>query len=250
MRYNHTIIALALMLIFCASVPAKGDVIDSYIETQMRALHIPGISLAVVRDGRIVKAKGYGLANIEANSAATPETVYEIGSMTKQFTAAAVMMLVEEGKVSLNDKITKYFPDAPQAWNRITVRHLLNHTSGIQNHVAVPGYLDVFKTSITSKTFPSRDELTDDAETSDSASLFRLLFPVLLNLKSVDDRSFRHLPIRYNQIHSSYQSNRSQYHGQPDKCGLFQLSETFQRKAKSPVNDYEPENYRLFDDFQ
>ena len=161
MRYNPTIIAFALMLMFCASVSASGDGddVDSYIETQMRNLHIPGMSLAVVRDGRIVKTKGYGLANIEANSAATPKTVYEIGSMTKQFTAAAVMMLVEEGKVSLDDRITKYFPDAPQAWNRITVRHLLSHTSGIQNHVAVPGYLDIFKTSITSKNFPSRDEL-------------------------------------------------------------------------------------------
>ena len=159
MKYDSKLIAITIALIFCVSPAAKGDVIDSYIETQMRNLHIPGISLAVVRDGRIVKAKGYGLANIEANSAAAPNTVYEIGSMTKQFTAAAVLMLVEEGKVGLDDKITKYFPDAPQAWNCITVRHLLSHTSGIQNHVAVPGYLDIFKTSITSKHFPPRDEL-------------------------------------------------------------------------------------------
>ncbi|MGQ0760854.1 MAG: serine hydrolase domain-containing protein [Acidobacteriota bacterium] len=161
MRYNHTIIAFALALMFCASVSASRDRddVDSYIETQMRNLHIPGMSLAVVRDGRIVKTKGYGLANIEANSAATPKTVYEIGSLTKQFTAAAVMMLVEEGKVSLDDRITKYFPAAPHAWRPITVRHLLSHTSGIRNHVAVPGYLDIFKTSITSKNFPPRDEL-------------------------------------------------------------------------------------------
>ena len=123
MRYNYKVIAFALMLIFCASVPAIGDEVDSYIFTQMRNLHIPGVSLAVVRDGRIIKAKGYGLANIEADSASTPKTVYEIGSLTKQFTAAAVMMLVEDGKVSLDDKITKYFPEAPQAWKRITVRH-------------------------------------------------------------------------------------------------------------------------------
>jgi CubicO group peptidase (beta-lactamase class C family) len=125
----------------------------------MRNLRIPGISLAVVRDGRVIKAKGYGLADIEANSAATPRTVYEIGSMTKQFTATAVMMLVEEGKISLGDEVTKFFPDAPESWRGVTVRHLLNHTSGIQNHVAVPGYLDIFKISITSKSFPSRDEL-------------------------------------------------------------------------------------------
>ena len=159
MRYNHKIIDLALILIFGASVSASGDEVDRYLQMQMRNLHIPGISLAVVRDGRIVKAKGYGLANIETNSAAGPKTVYEIGSITKQFTAAAVMMLVEEGKISLDDKITKYFPDAPQAWNQITIRHLLNHTSGIQNHVAVPGYLNIFKTNLSFETTPAREEI-------------------------------------------------------------------------------------------
>ena len=159
MKYGNKIIVVLITLIFCVSATAKGDVIDSYIETQMRNLHIPGVSLAVVRDGRIVKAKGYGLANIEANSVATPKTVYEIGSLTKQFTATAVMMLVEGGKVSLDDKITKYFPEAPAAWSQITVRHLLNHTSGIQNHVAVPGYLNIFKTNLSFETTPTREEI-------------------------------------------------------------------------------------------
>ncbi len=159
MKYNYKIILFVIAVIFCVSPAAKGDVIDSYIETQMRALHIPGVSLAVVRDGRIVKAKGYGLANIEANFAAAPKTVYEIGSLTKQFTAAAVMMLVEEGKISLDDKIPKYFPDAPPAWNQITVRHLLSHTSGIQNHVAVPGFLNQFKTNLLFETTPTREEI-------------------------------------------------------------------------------------------
>lgn len=146
-------------MIFCLSLTANGDEVDRYIEAQMRALRIPGVSVAVVRNGQLIKAKGYGLANIETDSAATPKTVYEIGSMTKQFTAAAVMLLAEDGKISLDDKITKYFPDAPAWWNEITIRHLLNHTSGIQNHVAVPDYLDIFKTSVTSKNFPSRNEL-------------------------------------------------------------------------------------------
>jgi D-alanyl-D-alanine carboxypeptidase len=159
MRHNPTIVAFALTLIFCASVPAGGDEVDSYIETQMRHLHIPAISLAVVRGGRVVKTKGYGLANIEAGSAATPTTVYEIGSVTKQFTAAAVMMLVEEGKIGLDEKITKYIPGAPQAWDRITIRHLLSHTSGIRNHVAVPGYLNIFKTNLSFETTPARAEL-------------------------------------------------------------------------------------------
>jgi D-alanyl-D-alanine carboxypeptidase len=151
------IITAPLLILTLGS--ARADDVDDYIEKQLRQLHIPGASLAVVRNGQVVKARGYGLANIELNVRATEDTVYEIGSNTKQFTAAAVMMLVEEGKISLEDKLTKYFPEAPDAWSGITVRHLISHTSGIQNHVAVPGWLNVFKTSITSETTPARDEL-------------------------------------------------------------------------------------------
>ena len=69
------------------------------------------------------------------------------------------MMLVEEGKIRLDDSITKYFPETPQAWRNITIRHLLSHTSGIQNYVAVPHWLDVFKTDLVFETSPARDEL-------------------------------------------------------------------------------------------
>ena len=149
----------ALLLAFGLATSVQADAVDDYVQPQMRARHIPGVSLGIIRDGKIVKAQGYGAANLELNVPATTATVFEIGSNTKQFTAAAIMMLVEEGKVQLDDKITKYFPDAPKTWNRITVRHLLTHTSGIQNHVAVPGYMNIFKTSITSETTPARDEL-------------------------------------------------------------------------------------------
>ena len=125
----------------------------------MRQLHIPGLSLAIVRDGRITKTQGYGFANLELRVHATKETVYEIGSNTKQFTAAAIMMLVEDGKIHLEDPIVKYFPEAPEAWSDITIRHLLSHTSGIQNHVAIPHWLDVFKTDLAFETSPARDEL-------------------------------------------------------------------------------------------
>src|SRR6266498_1860595 len=109
MRYDYRVIAFALVLIFCASISAKSDEVDNYVKARMRDLHIPGISLAVVREGQIIKAQGYGFDNLEQNTPAAKGTVYEIGSNTKQFTAAAVMMLVEEGKVGLDDKITKYF---------------------------------------------------------------------------------------------------------------------------------------------
>jgi CubicO group peptidase (beta-lactamase class C family) len=118
MSHDRSVIAFALALILCAALPARGDEVDDYVEARMRSLHIPGVSLAVVRDGRIVKAQGYGVADLELNAPATKATVYEIGSNTKQFTAAAVMMLVEEGKVGLDDAVTKYFPEAPEAWGK------------------------------------------------------------------------------------------------------------------------------------
>jgi D-alanyl-D-alanine carboxypeptidase len=150
---------IALFVAFGVPIAAKSDQIDDYIAAHMTRLHIPGASLAVVRDGRIIKAQGYGFANIELKAPATKDTVYEIGSNTKPFTAAAIMMLVEEGKVRLEDPITKYFPEAPQTWRSIRIRHLLTHTSGIQNHVAVPHWLDVFKTNLAFETAPTRDEL-------------------------------------------------------------------------------------------
>jgi D-alanyl-D-alanine carboxypeptidase len=147
------------LLIAGLAASTWADQVDDYIESHMRARHVPGVSLAIIRDGKIVKSRGYGVANLELAAPATTTTVYEIGSNTKQFTAAAIMMLVEEGRIRLDDSVTKYFEDAPASWSGITIRHLLSHTSGIQNHVAVPGYLSVFKTSITSETSPTRDEL-------------------------------------------------------------------------------------------
>jgi D-alanyl-D-alanine carboxypeptidase len=159
MEMRHRAVGIALLVSFGAPVPGKSDKIDDYITAQMERLHIPGVSLAIVRNAHVIKAQGYGLANLEIKAPATKETVYEIGSNTKQFTAAAIMMLVEQGRVGLADPITKYFPEAPQAWQGITVRHLLTHTSGIQNHVALPHWLDVFRTNLAFETTPPRGEL-------------------------------------------------------------------------------------------
>jgi CubicO group peptidase (beta-lactamase class C family) len=132
--------ALALGLI-CAVTPLPADSapkrdklsaeVDVVIRQQMKEQHIPGIGVAVVRNGRIVYANGYGLANIETATPASPDTVFEAGSISKQFTATAIMLLAEEGRLSLDDGITKYFPEAPPALKGVTIRHLLTHTSGI-----------------------------------------------------------------------------------------------------------------------
>jgi CubicO group peptidase (beta-lactamase class C family) len=107
---------------------------DEYIKAEMQKQRIPGLSLAVIKDGQIVLAKGYGLANVEHQVPVKPETIFQSGSVGKQFTATAVMMLVEEGKIGLNESIGKYFTDAPDSWKDITVRHLLTHTAGMTDY--------------------------------------------------------------------------------------------------------------------
>lgn len=114
--------------------------VESAVRAPMSARHIPGLSLAVVRNGKIVLAEGYGVANIELSVPAKPNTVYQLASVTKQFTATAVMMLVEDGKLGLEDRITQRLTDLPVAWGDVTVRQLLSHTSGIKGYTEVPGF--------------------------------------------------------------------------------------------------------------
>ena len=117
-----------------AQLPAR---IDSLALAAIRNGPVAALSIAVVKGRDTIVMKGYGFADLENDVPATEQTVYRIGSITKQFTSAAVMQLVESGKVGLDDEITKYFPDFPTRGQRILVRHLLNHTSGI------PSYTDI-----------------------------------------------------------------------------------------------------------
>src|SRR5438128_11196793 len=82
--------------------------VDDYIKAEMQKQHIPGLSLAILKDGKIIKAEGYGLANVELNVPAKPDTIFKIGSVSKQFIATGIMILVEEGKVGLDDKVSKF----------------------------------------------------------------------------------------------------------------------------------------------
>jgi CubicO group peptidase (beta-lactamase class C family) len=117
-----------------AATGLRADTIDAYVEAQRQAQHVPGLSIAVVRDGHVIKAQGYGLSNVELDVPASAKTIYQSGSVGKQFAATAVMMLVEEGKLSLDDRISRFLPDVPPSWQDITVRHLLSHTSGIPEY--------------------------------------------------------------------------------------------------------------------
>ena len=135
-------LCLALVLLFVPSTYTQAPkgvdpaTIDKVIEAEMARQKVPGVAVAVVRQGTPVIAKGYGLANVEHNVPVTRETIFQSGSVGKQFTAAAAMLLVEEGKVALSDPVTKFFPDAPEHWKKILVRHLLTHTSGLPDYTA------------------------------------------------------------------------------------------------------------------
>ncbi|MBV8531037.1 MAG: beta-lactamase family protein [Candidatus Eremiobacteraeota bacterium] len=108
--------------------------IDRFVAAEMSRTHVPGAAVGIYSRGEVLLAKGYGLANVELNVPVKPETIFQSGSVGKQFVSAAIMMLVEEGRVSLNDSISKYFPHAPPSWKPILVKNLLSHTSGLAEY--------------------------------------------------------------------------------------------------------------------
>ncbi|MBX3014159.1 MAG: beta-lactamase family protein [Caldilineaceae bacterium] len=105
--------------------------IDALIQSEMEKQHIPGLSLAIARRGKVTMAKGYGLANLEWGIPATRHTVYQLASVTKQFTATAIMLLVQAGQVELDATLDRYLENTPAAWQAVTIRQLLAHTSGM-----------------------------------------------------------------------------------------------------------------------
>lgn len=123
-----------LLIVLCAYTSLYADTLDSFVEAEIKKRMIPGLSITVMRGGKVVRETSYGYADLESRTPASKNTVYEIGSISKQFASEAVMLLVEEGKIALDDPITKYLPaNAPNIWQKITVRNLLNHTSGLKD---------------------------------------------------------------------------------------------------------------------
>lgn len=137
MRLTTTLI---LFLYACSASPLRADQIDRLVQSEMKKREIPGLALTIVRNGKPIKTASYGFANLELNVRVKPETVFEIGSVTKQFTAAGILLLAQDGKLSVEDSIEKHLPDAPRAWAKITIRHLLTHTSGIKSYTGLNGF--------------------------------------------------------------------------------------------------------------
>ena len=123
---------IVLFLLVRVLVYAQTDSTDLIVQKMMKEQKITGLSLAVIKNGKAVVNKGYGLANVEHNVPVTEKTVIRLGSVSKQFFATAILKLMEEGKLSIEDHIHKFFPDAPETWKPIQVKHLMSHTSGLK----------------------------------------------------------------------------------------------------------------------
>ena len=133
---------MALAVLLAAAWPAAAETPSDKADALLAGLvetNDPGLAVLVAQDGKILFEKGYGLADVEHHVPVIPQTTFRIGSITKQFTASAILKLQEEGKLSLDDKLSKYIPDFPRG-DEVTLRHLLTHTSGIHSYTDDPGF--------------------------------------------------------------------------------------------------------------
>ena len=127
-----SVVTLALLGFSGAALSqSSAESVDEYVRTQMAERRIPGMAVAVIRKGRVEKIGAYGKASIEFDLPVTTSTPFSVASISKSFTAVAILTLVEAGKVRLDEPVSSYLRDLPPAWRSVTVRQLLNHTSGL-----------------------------------------------------------------------------------------------------------------------
>ncbi|HUX86393.1 MAG TPA: serine hydrolase domain-containing protein, partial [Chloroflexota bacterium] len=129
----------------------SGDVVQA-IDRMIGELYPagePGAAAIVVKEGQVVFRKAYGMANLELGVAMRADHIFRIGSITKQFTAATILMLVEQGKLALDDEISTFLSDYPTHGHRISIKHLLTHTSGIKNYTERPDIRGIWRKDVT-----------------------------------------------------------------------------------------------------
>jgi CubicO group peptidase (beta-lactamase class C family) len=153
-RFWSLIASLGMALGTCGAARANGpgDKTTAAVDEVFADLAkpgSPGCALGVYRDGKIVYSKGYGLANLEENVPITPASVFDIGSTSKQFTAASILLLEKQGKLSVNDDVRKYVPELPGYGQKITILHLLNHTSGLRDYLTLMELAGINTDSVT-----------------------------------------------------------------------------------------------------
>lgn len=140
-------VVLVTGLTVAAGAPLPGAAFDRILAPHYRD-HVPGAAVIVLKDGKTVFRAAYGMADIDRHVPMTPDMVFRLGSLTKQFTAVAIMLLADEGKLAVTDDITRFLPDYPTHGRRITIEHLLTHTSGIRNDTDMPEFVDKMRTDM------------------------------------------------------------------------------------------------------
>lgn len=130
-RVTATVAAVVFALLSLVATAARADQIDEYVRAQIKEHSLPGVSLAIVQDGKVAKIGSYGMADVARGTPVVPETVFKIGSVSKQFIATGIMLLVQDGRLKVDDPVSRYLEGTPPSWQPITIRHLLTHTSGI-----------------------------------------------------------------------------------------------------------------------
>jgi CubicO group peptidase (beta-lactamase class C family) len=136
---SYTKILTSLLFVFILLLNQRlfaqtaSDSVELFLKNKMQELHAPGMQLAVIRHGEIIKLGAYGLANVENNIPTTTESVYSVNSITKAFVGVAVMQLAEQGKLNINDPISKYIDSLPVAWQPVTIKQVLTNSSGLPN---------------------------------------------------------------------------------------------------------------------
>lgn len=156
--------ATILLLTSAVALASQQDTarMEKVVQSHVMAGTFMGTVL-VARDGAVVFDKAYGMANVEWDVPNTPATKFRLGSITKQFTAAAILLLEERGKLKIDDRIKTYLPDQPMSWDRITIYNLLTHTSGIANFTSLPSYnsLKLNDTQVDATLTTLRDRVLD-----------------------------------------------------------------------------------------
>ncbi|MEZ0327573.1 MAG: serine hydrolase domain-containing protein [Fimbriimonas sp.] len=175
------------------AVSAQADQLDDFIKSEMTRQNVPGLTLAIVKDGKIIRTGAYGKADLELDVPMNEDNIFEIGSITKQFTATLVLQMMEEGKLSLDDSVTKYIDGSPDLWKPLTLRHLLNHTSGLKEYVVIPGLM--LTEEFDQKTFLEKVKpLTLDFEPGVTMAYSNTNFALLgLVLEKVSGKSYTEL---------------------------------------------------------
>ncbi|MGZ5189956.1 MAG: serine hydrolase domain-containing protein [Flavisolibacter sp.] len=133
--YLKNVFTVILLLTIYNTTYSQSDSIDAFIKAEMKERKIPGLQLAIVKNGKIVKTANYGIANVQDSIPVSDKTLFTINSITKAFTGVAIVQLAEAGKLNLSSPVSEYLSDLPEAWNKVTILQLLSHTSGIPDIV-------------------------------------------------------------------------------------------------------------------